>query len=138
MIWQPQKKTCLNRKVLLPMVQNLGWFKKIIICKNLKTNDLITIIRVIKHNCPSRNCSCPLIGRVFRIINRKTSSYFESAQLSFFCFSIRLFLAPYKTCDAMMRTRKLRVPIVHQPISRGFKNKSLVLLSIISQLVFRQ
>ena len=29
------------------MVQNLGWFKKIIICKNLKSNDLITIIRVI-------------------------------------------------------------------------------------------
>ena len=29
------------------MVQNLGWFKKIIISKNLKTNDLITIIRVI-------------------------------------------------------------------------------------------
>ena len=25
------------------MVQNLGWFKKIIISKNLKTNDLITI-----------------------------------------------------------------------------------------------
>ena len=30
------------------MVQNLGWFKKIIISKNPKTNDLITIIRVIK------------------------------------------------------------------------------------------
>ena len=29
------------------MVQNLGWFKKIIISKNLKSNDLITIIRVI-------------------------------------------------------------------------------------------
>ena len=29
------------------MVQNLGWFKKFIICKNLKSNDLITIIRVI-------------------------------------------------------------------------------------------
>ena len=29
------------------MVQNLGWFKKIIITKNLKTDDLITIIRVI-------------------------------------------------------------------------------------------
>ena len=29
------------------MVQNLGRFKKIIITKNLKTDDLITIIRVI-------------------------------------------------------------------------------------------
>ena len=29
------------------MVQNLGWFKKIIITKNLKSDDLITIIRVI-------------------------------------------------------------------------------------------
>ena len=29
------------------MVQNLGWFKKIIISKNQKTNYLITIIRVI-------------------------------------------------------------------------------------------
>ena len=29
------------------MVQNLGWFRKIIITKNLKTDDLITIIRVI-------------------------------------------------------------------------------------------
>ena len=47
MLWQPQKKLCLNRNVPQPMVQNFGLFKKIIITKIRKSNCLITIISLI-------------------------------------------------------------------------------------------
>ena len=58
---------------------------------------------VIKLNCPSRNCFCPSIGQVFGSFSNIAKSYFESAQLSFFGFSIQLFLAPYKTCGTGVR-----------------------------------